>query len=57
MGLKQSETDKRRKKQYILIFSQNSTDGILYSEISYRKFLMCQFYTGSTGIRDKILIR
>jgi len=29
---------------------------ILYRKILYHKFLICQFYTGSTSISDKILI-
>ncbi len=46
---------KEEKKQYISIFSQNSTDGILYLKILYCKFLICQFYTSSTSISNKIL--
>ncbi len=46
-----------RQNRYNSIFSGNGTDCILYQKILYRKFLICQFYTGLTGISDKILIR
>jgi hypothetical protein len=39
------------------MLSWNDTRWILYRKISNHDFLICQFYTGLTGISDKISIR